>query len=100
MKKYSIEIVLVILFAGLIYWTLHQPSPKPITTDRNEQRIDSLQIIKDSLTIHEQFITTRIIERKIVYDSQKVFIDRISNDSNTNLLLTNIARFKSSEGIK
>ena len=86
------------MFIGLIWFTLHQP--KPITTDQNEQRIDSLQIIKDSLTIHEQFITTRIIERKIFYDSQKVFIDRISNDSNTNLLLSNIARFKSSEGIK
>ncbi len=98
MRKYLIEIVLVSMFAGLIWWTLRQP--KPITTDHNQEKIDSLQVIKDSLTIHEQFITTRIIERKIVYDSQKVFIDRISNDSNTNLLLSNIARFKSSEGIK
>jgi len=98
MRKYSIEIVLVLMFAGLIWWTLRQP--KPITTDHKQDKIDSLQVIKDSLTIHEQFITTRIIERKIVYDSQKVFIDRISNDSNNNLLLSNIARFKSSEGIK
>jgi hypothetical protein len=98
MRKYWIEILLASIFIGLIWWTYNQP--KPIATDQNGQKIDSLQIIKDSLTIHEQFITTRIIERKIVYDSQKVFIDRISNDSNTNLLLSNIARFKSSEDIK
>jgi len=98
MRKYWIELLLIAMFVGLIWWTLNQP--KPITTDNKQDKIDSLQIIKDSLTIHEQFITTRIIERKIVYDSQKVFIDRISNDSNNNLLLSNIARFKSSEGIK
>lgn len=98
MRKYWIELLLIAMFAGLIWFTYNQP--KPIPTNHNQEKIDSLQVIKDSLTIHEQFITTRIIERKIVYDSQKVFIDRISNDSNTNLLLSNIARFKSSEGIK
>jgi hypothetical protein len=91
MKKYLLEIVLVILFAALIWWTIHQPSPKPIKD--YQSAIDSIGEVLDSVSKIERIQTTKTTLIKNYYDSSKIYIINMPDSFQPILLRANINRF-------
>jgi preprotein translocase subunit YajC len=91
MKKYWVEIVLVILFAGLIYWTLHQPQPKP--SKDYQKTIDSIGEVLDSVSKIERIQITKTTLIKNYYDSTKIIIINLPDSIQPILLRANIQRF-------
>jgi hypothetical protein len=91
MKKYSIEIVLVILFCLLLWWTIHQPSPKPIKD--YQSAIDSIGEVLDSVSKIERIQVTKTTLIKQYYDSSKTYIINLPDSIQPILLRTNISRF-------
>jgi hypothetical protein len=91
MKKYWIEIVLVILFGALIYWTLHQPSPKPIKD--YQKTIDSIGEVLDSVSKIERIQVNKTTLINNYYDSSKIIIINLPDSIQPNLLRSNIERY-------
>jgi hypothetical protein len=91
MKKYWIEIVLVILFAALIWWTYNQPSPKPYKDYQSV--IDSIGEVLDSVSKIERIQVTKTTLIKQYYDSSKIYIINMPDSLQPILLRSNIERF-------
>ena len=89
MKRYWI--LLVLLFAGLIWWTLHQPSPKP--SKDYQKAIDSIGEVLDSVSKIERVQITKTTLIKQYYDSSKIYIFNLPDSIQPILLRSNINRF-------
>ena len=91
MKRYWIEILLVILFAALIWWTIQQPSPKPIKD--YQSAIDSISEVLDSVSKIERIQVTKTTLIKQYYDSSKIIIIAMPDSLQPILLRSNIERY-------
>jgi hypothetical protein len=91
MKKYSLEIFLISMFAFLIYWTCNQPSPKPIKD--YQSAIDSIGEVLDSVSKIERIQTTKTTLIKQYYDSSKTYIITMPDSIQPILLRSNIQRY-------
>lgn len=89
--KYWIEIVLVLLFSLLIWWTYNQPSPK--SSKDYQTAIDSIGEVLDSVSKIERIQTTKTTIIKQYYDSTKIYIINLPDSIQPILLRSNIERF-------
>ena len=92
LMKYWIEIVLVLLFAMLIWWTYKQPSPKP--SKDYQSAIDSISEVLDSVSKIERIQVTKTTLIKNYYDSSKIIIITMPDSLQPILLRSNLQRYE------
>ena len=92
MKRYWIEILLVILFVCLIWWTYKQPSPKP--SKDYQSAIDSIGVVLDSVSKIERIQVTKTTLIKQYYDSSKIYIITMPDSIQPILLRSNILKYQ------
>ena len=92
--KYLIEILLIAVFVALCYFGYKNNNH--VSDSRIEQRIDSLMILKDSITIREQVIEKQTKFIKTIYEHTKDSIILLPDSLQYERLFSNIAKFEAS----